>query len=207
MSKYRARKRWPRVLTLVTFMLILCGVFFTYAFTSHSAVVSVLNKGVTRQASFSAPTTGPKQVTVSTPEPKPTPLNNQQGAQGQIGKPVSEGAVAMPTQPSQTGVFALSAGGPLPISEGILHPTNIARVLLNGVLTSVYAGSLTQNPQVGVLCVLQEDLTSGQIEMHLYQSSRSAGPLTIVAVQNTTLSIADAQTQGTFNLSTDQFHW
>lgn len=205
MSKYQSRKRLPRVLTVATFALILCSIFLAYSLTSHSAAVSVLNKSVPRQANISTPTAGTKQTLIPTPATKPTPLNSQQ--RGQTSTQADGGVVATPTQSSQTGVFALSAGGPLPISEGILHPTNIARMLLNGLLTSVYAGSLTQNPQVGVLCVLQEDLASGQIEMHMYQSSPAKGPLTILAVQNTTLSIADPQAQGTFNLSTGQFQW
>src|SRR5207244_3581201 len=49
----------------------------------------------------------------------------------------------------------------------VLHPTNIARVFVNSVLMSIYAGSMTQTPAIGALAILQENLTTGQQSLHL----------------------------------------
>src|ERR1700732_393780 len=68
-----------------------------------------------------------------------------------------------------TGVFPLSAGGPIPVPANVLHPTNIARMVINNVLTSIYAGSMTRTPAIGAIAILQENLTTGQQSLHLYQ--------------------------------------
>jgi hypothetical protein len=104
-------------------------------------------------------------------------------------------------------VFSLASGGPLPVPETILHPTNIARLMLNTMLISVYAGSMTQNTQVGILCVLRENLTTGQLTLQVYQAPHVAGPLTILAIQNTKLKLTDTKSEGYFDLTTNQFQW
>jgi len=106
-----------------------------------------------------------------------------------------------------TGVFPLSAGGPIPIPANVLQPTNIARVFVNNVLTSIYAGSLTRTPAVGVLAILQENLITGQQSLHLYQTSQPVGALTILTIHNDILTFATPKANGTFNLSTDQFQF
>jgi hypothetical protein len=104
-------------------------------------------------------------------------------------------------------VFPLTAGGPLPVPESVLHPTNIARLQINTTLISVYAGSMAQNPQAGILCVLRENLTTGQLTLQIYQSPRADGPLTILAIQQTKLKISDSKSVGYFDLATNTFQW
>jgi len=122
-----------------------------------------------------------------------------------ISTPFSMSNVRQGTQPT-TGIFPLSTGGPIPVPANVLHPTNIARVILANELTSIYAGSMARTPTIGVLAVLQENLITGQQSLHLYQTSQPVGALTILNVQQHILTIASAQTKGTFDLSTDQFH-
>lgn len=129
-------------------------------------------------------------------------------------RPVDTSATAPPDMGSDrqgsqhtTGVFPLSAGGPIPVPANVLQPTNIARVLVKNVLTSIYAGSMTREPATGVLAILQENLMTGQQSLHLYQTSQPVGSLTILAVQNEILTFSFAKAKGTFNLATDQFHF
>ncbi len=110
-------------------------------------------------------------------------------------------------QPTRFGVFPLAAGGPLPVPESILRPTNIARLQINTTLISVYAGSMAQNPQAGILCVLRENLTTGQLTLQVYQSPRADGPLTILAIRQTKLKITDSKSVGYFDLVTNTFQW
>lgn len=112
-----------------------------------------------------------------------------------------------PASRQTTGVFPLSAGGPIPIPANVLQPTNIARVIVNNVLTSIYAGSMTRTPAIGALAILQENLTTGQQSLHLYQTSQPVGALTILAVHNDILTLAAHKRNGSFNLSTDQFQF
>ena len=114
---------------------------------------------------------------------------------------------ATPDARQTTGVFPLSSGGPIPVPANVLHPTNIARVVVNNVLMSIYAGSMTRSPALGAVAILQENLTSGQQSLHLYQTAQSVGPLTILAVHNDMLTLSTAKAKGTFNLGTDQFHF
>ena len=112
-----------------------------------------------------------------------------------------------PIAQQTTGIFPLSAGGPIPVPANVLHPTNIARVVVNNVLTSIYAGSMTRTPALGALAILQENLTTGQQSLHLYQTSQPVGALTILAVHNDILTVSTPKAKGTFNLTTDQFHF
>jgi len=105
------------------------------------------------------------------------------------------------------GVFPLSAVAASLKKTNVLQPTNIARVLVKNVLTSIYAGSMTRDPTTGVLAILQENLMTGQQSLHLYQTSQPVGSLTILAVRNDILTFSFAKAKGTFNLATDQFHF
>ena len=95
--------------------------------------------------------------------------------------------IASTPQSTQYGVFPLSSGGPLPVPESVLRPTNIARVMLNSALISVYAGSMAKNAQAGILCVLREDITTGEMHIQVYQGPQTGGALTILAVQKNVL--------------------
>src|SRR5438132_10057338 len=103
------------------------------------------------------------------------------------------------------GVFPLSAGGPIPVPANVLQPTNIARVLVKNVLTSIYAGSMTREPATGALPILQENLMTGQQSLHPYQTSQPIGSLTILSVQNDILTFSFPKPKGTFNRQTDSF--
>ena len=105
-----------------------------------------------------------------------------------------------------TGIFPLSAGGPIPVPANVLHPSNIARVVVTNVLMSIYAGSMTRAPAIGALAILRENLTTGQQSLHLYQTSQPVGTLTILAVHNDILTLSTPKAHGIFNLETDQFH-
>jgi len=104
-------------------------------------------------------------------------------------------------------VFPLSAGGPIPVSASVFHPTTIAHVVIKDVFISIYAGSLTRMPAIGALAILQENLATGQQSLHLYQTAQPVGSLTILTVRNTLLTLSAPKATGTFNLSTDQFHF
>ncbi len=114
---------------------------------------------------------------------------------------------AQPTMP--LGIFALGAagGGPPPISEEVMRPTNMARLRHDNLIISVYAGSMTRSPQTGALLVLQEDMVTGQETTHLYQTPRPVGALTITAIQGMVLSLSSAAGPGTFDLTTARFQF
>lgn len=206
--RFRLRLIW--ILTLAALLFFAFGIFLSFALSSHADTSASLSKSV--QTPTSTPVEDTQQSTATTPVTNQNLSSNQTRTQKHSSSPVST-AAATPTlvpstpQPTRFGVFPLSSGGPLPVPQRILHPTNIARVMLHNTLISVYAGSMTQNPQVGILCVLQEDLTTGQLNLQMYQSSHPEGPLTILAVQNTTLKLVDPKGQGSFDLSTNQFQW
>ncbi|GAC1345999.1 MAG: hypothetical protein NVSMB27_08910 [Ktedonobacteraceae bacterium] len=109
--------------------------------------------------------------------------------------------------PQTTGIFALSTGGPIPVPANVLSPSNIARVVVTNVLTSIYAGCMTRAPATGALAILRENLTSGQQSLHLYQTSQPVGTLTILAVHNDILTLSTPKARGIFNLKTDEFHF
>ncbi len=104
-----------------------------------------------------------------------------------------------------TGVFPLTAGGPIPVPANVLHPTNIARINIDNVLVSIYAGSMARTPTIGVLAILRENLTTGEQNLHLYQTAQPVGALTILTAHNTILTFSTAKENGTFNLVTNQF--
>ncbi|HLI09889.1 MAG TPA: hypothetical protein VKV40_25230 [Ktedonobacteraceae bacterium] len=141
------------------------------------------------------------------------PTATQGNQHGPIASATATPPPATPTllpstpEPTQLGVFSLAQGGPLPVPETVLRPTNIARLMLNATLISVYAGSMAQNPRAGILCVLRENLTTGQLTLQVYQDSHMDGPLTILAIQNTKLKLTDTKNEGYFDLTTSQFQW
>ncbi|HLJ34362.1 MAG TPA: hypothetical protein VKU38_11945 [Ktedonobacteraceae bacterium] len=106
-----------------------------------------------------------------------------------------------------TGIFSLDSGGPIPVPATVLHPSNIARVVLHNELMSIYAGAMTRTPTIGVIAILQENLTTGQQSLNLYQTAQPAGTLTILAIQNEILTFSTSEGHGTFNLDTHQFHF
>ena len=110
-------------------------------------------------------------------------------------------------QTTRVGVFSLSTGGPIPVPANVLHPNNIARVVVNNVLTSIYAGSMTRAPETGALAILQENLVTGQESLHIYQTPQPIGALTILALHNNILTFSAPKAQGTFDLKTDQFQF
>ncbi|MEO8973295.1 MAG: hypothetical protein ABI406_17050 [Ktedonobacteraceae bacterium] len=106
-----------------------------------------------------------------------------------------------------TGIFSLSSGGPIPVPANVLHPSNIARVVLHNELISIYAGAMTRTPTIGAIAILQENLTTGQQSLNICQTTKSVGPLTILAIHNETLTFSSSEGHGTFNLLTHQFHF
>lgn len=111
------------------------------------------------------------------------------------------------SEPIRTGIFSLSTHEPLPIPANVLHPTNMARVVTNNVMTAIYAGFMTREPARGALFVLQENLTTGQETTHIYQMPQPAGALTILAIENQTLRLSLPNGKVTFDLQTTQFHF
>lgn len=219
MQRYNSRRRhrassrhipWYAIalFAFAALLFIVCSVLLMYSMTTQASASA--GSGKPRQAHMATPT-GDTSI-ASTPVTRPTMSSNQQGTPTQTPSPtstVSATPTLVPSTPQtvQTGVFPLSSGGPVPVSESILHPTNIARTTLNGSLVSIYAGSLAADPQQGVLCILRENLTTGQFNIQVYQSPRREGALTILAIQGTTLTVTDSQGQGTFDLGSNQFHW
>ena len=106
-----------------------------------------------------------------------------------------------------TGVFPLSAGGPIPVPANVLHPTNIARITVDNVLVSIYAGSMVRTPTIGVLAILRENLTTGEQSLHLYQTAQPVGALTILTAHGRVLTFSTPKANGTFNLGTNQFRF
>jgi len=108
----------------------------------------------------------------------------------------------------RTGIFAPGTGGPLPVPANVLKPSNSARIVLNNEIYSIYAGAMTRQPEVGVLAVLQENDVSGKQNLHLYQSPRHLGTLTILSLQQPVVHFEAANgSQGTFDLLTDQYQF
>lgn len=186
------------ILSVTLLLLIAIGVLL--ALTVH-----------TQASSSSSPSTAPSSDKTDQQAgilPETTPTGTIAYSNG-----ASTSVTATPTllpsasQTTHSGVFSLAAGGPLPVPESVLHPTNIARLLLNTTLISIYAGSMTQNPQAGILCVLRENLATGQLTLQIYQSPRINGPLTILAIQHTRLKISDTKGEGYFDLATNTFQW
>lgn len=108
-------------------------------------------------------------------------------------------------QTTQVGVFSLSSGGPIPVPANVLHPTNIARIVVNNELISIYAGSMTRVPGTGALAILQENLVTGQQSLRIYQTTQPIGALTILSLHNNILTFSTPRVHGTFDLKTDQF--
>ena len=207
-------RRFPRyAIALFTFAALLfigCSILLMYSMTTQAKTSASSDSGTFQSTPMTTPTIG--TTAMSTPVTTPTMPSRLQATPTSIPSPssaVSATPTLVPSTPQtvQTGVFPLSSGGPIPVSESILHPTNIARTTLNGSLVSIYAGSLAADPQQGVLCVLHENLTTGQFNIQVYQSPRRAGKLTILAIQGTTLTLTDSQGQGIFDLATNQFRW
>lgn len=104
-----------------------------------------------------------------------------------------------------TGVLSLSTGGPIPVPANVLHPTNIARMVVDNVLVSIYAGSMVRTPGIGVLAILRENLATGEQSLHLYQTAQPVGALTILTAHDSVLTFSTPKANGTFNLGTNQF--
>ncbi len=193
---YAVRSPW--FLPTFALVLVVLSVFFTVALRSQADSVGQTTLP-TRIAPLLPDTT---PVHSSRPSSAPiitrTPVSTQQ--------PIAT-LVASTPQTTHYGIFPLSTGGPLPVAETVFRPTNIARLSLNKTLISVYAGSLTHDPQVGVLCVLREDLATGQIHLQTYQNTLPKGALTLLAIQNTKLTLTNGKVQGFFDLATNQFSW
>lgn len=206
-STRRFQHRSLLLLLVPALLFVLCGVFLTFALGS-----TVSTAKVSPQTPTAIPTEKLQQTSGITPIASQGSSTKQMGPQQLTTTPariVSATPTLVPSTPQQTklGVFPLSSGGPLPIPEGVLHPTNIARVMLHSTLFSVYAGSMTRNPQAGVLCVLQEDITTGALHLQMYQGPQVGGALTILAVQKNILKLTNAKMQGSFDLSTNTFRW
>lgn len=207
MPSRRVQFRPIWLLAAALLLFVLCGAFLTFALRSEASTTST-----PAQTQSALPTQTPQQSPVITP-------TATQGKQTIPLQPVHTPVAIVPAtsatptliastpQNTQFGVFPLSSGGPLPVPESILHPTNIARVMLGSTLVSVYAGSMAANPQAGILCVLRENLTTGDMHVQVYQGPQTGGALTILAVQKSVLTVKNTQTQGTFDLSTNTFHW
>lgn len=110
------------------------------------------------------------------------------------------------SQPT-TGVFPLSAGGPIPVPANVLRPTNIARLVRKNEITTIYAGSLVQAPTTGVLAILEENLTTGQQSLHMYQTAKPVHALTILSIHQDMLAFSSPTAKGMFNLDSHQFQF
>lgn len=214
----QTRFRLPLLLTLAALVLIILSIFITFTLRSQAAQTQNATSPVNtnqQQAQIiggatTLPTQEPKQSSNSGVAAKPTSTPTHTIPVTPTTVPVTPIATPtlIPSTPQQTqyGVFPLSSGGPIPVPETVLHPTNIARVMLDSTLVSVYAGSMTRNPQVGVLCVLREDLTTGQLNVKMYQAPQASGALTVLAIQKNMLTITDStKAIRRFNLNTNQF--
>ena len=206
----RARPRSIWLLSLVALLLIVCGALLIFAYHSQASTNTISVPTLTPIATASKM---PQKSSVVTPVATQVKPSKKTGTQQLTVTPRRTTVVATPTpitstpQHTQLGVFPLSAGGPLPVPESVLHPTNIARVMLGSTLVSIYAGSMTRNPQTGILCVLQENLTTGELHLQMHQGPQTGGALTILSVQNNILKIANTKTQGSFDLTTNTFKW
>ncbi len=198
-------------LALIAILFVLCGVLLT--FTLRPQTSSGVSSITPQTRSTIITTKEPQQSSIVTPIASKESTNKKMAILQPTITPVPTIVAATPTlvaatpQQTQYGVFPLSSGGPLPVPESILHPTNIARVMLGSTLVSVYAGSMTSNPQAGILCVLREDLTTGQLHLQVYQGPQTGGALTILSIQKSVLKVANTKMQGSFNLNTNTFQW
>ncbi len=104
-----------------------------------------------------------------------------------------------------TGIFPLASGGPIPVPANVLHPSNIARVVLHDQLISIYAGAMARTPSIGAIAILQETLTTGQQSLNIYQTPQPVGTITILSIHNEVLTFSTINGRGTFNLITHQF--
>lgn len=112
---------------------------------------------------------------------------------------------ATPVIQRTTGVFPLAEGGPIPVPANVFRHTNIARVILNDMLTSIYAGAMTRAPDIGALAILQENLKTGQQSLHIYQTRQRVGALTIVSVHGGMVVVDTARGRGEFDLGRGVF--
>ncbi len=210
--RFQFRAVW--FIAVTTLLFVLCGIFLLITLHSEASTK------VSPQTHTAISTVVPKQSPVITPVNNSGSSNKSLGPQQPTHIPgntvsatptltasLTPTLIASTPQHTQFGVFPLSSGGPLPVPESVLRPTNIARGMLGSTLVSVYAGSMTKNPQAGILCVLRENLTTGEIHLQVYQGPQTEGALTILAVQKNILKIANAKTQGSFDLNTNTFHW
>ena len=227
MQKHTIRKNTPHrrirlrpiwLLLLIAFLFVLCGVFLTFAHRLQASTNVASISPQTRSTIVTKVTQPP--LAVVTPIGSPVNSNKKGDILHPTATPVKTTVdatvtpnastltlIASTPQHTQLGVFALSSGGPLPVPESVLHPTNIARVMLGSTLVSVYAGSMSSSPQEGILCVLREDLTTGTLHLQVYQGPSTGGALTILSVQKSVLKIANTKMQGSFDLNTNTFQW
>ena len=167
----------PRSALVVIAMLTVCLLLVAFA-ASHKQIVP------------DAPTLNPTvPAVVSIAVPIPASSNNTQSVQ------------------QTTGIFSLASGGPIPVPANVLHPSNIARVVLHNELMSIYAGVMTRTPTTGVIAILQENLTTGQQSLNMYQTPQPVGALTILAIHDEMLTFSASAGHGTFNLNTHQFRF
>ena len=203
--RFRLRPIW--FLSLLAFLFVLCGVLLTFVHRSQAST------GISPQTHSAIGTKVPQQSQNVTPIASQENTHKKMVIQQPTIMPVRTKVAATPTlvtstlQHTQLGVFPLSAGGPLPVPESILHPTNIVRVILGSTLVSVYAGSMTRNPQAGILCVLRENLMTGEVHLQVYQGPQLGGALTVLSVQQNVFKIANTKMQGSFDLTTNTFQW
>ena len=60
---------------------------------------------------------------------------------------------------------------------------------------------------IGAIAILQENTTTGQQSLTIYQTAQPVGPITVLAIHNEMLTISTSAGHGTFNLVTHQFHF
>ena len=193
-SSRRSHFRSLWLLAAALLLFVICGAYLTFTLRSEASTTSISVQATHVAQTMPLQPVRTPVATVSTIHTTPT-------------APVTPTLIASTPQSTQYGVFPLSSGGPLPVPESVLRPTNIARVMLNSTLISVYAGAMANNAQAGILCVLREDVTTGEMHIQVYQGPQTGGALTILAVQKNVLSIKNMSTQGTFDLNTNTFHW
>ncbi|HZU67711.1 MAG TPA: hypothetical protein VFA09_10590 [Ktedonobacteraceae bacterium] len=113
-----------------------------------------------------------------------------------------------PIAQQTAGVLPLSVGGPIPVPANVFHPTNIARVIVNDVMMSIYAGSMARAPDTGALVILRENLKTGQQSLHMYETTKGVGALTIVGVRNGVVMLdAGNGERGEFDLGRGEFRF
>ncbi len=213
-STRRTRFHLPLLLTVSALVLVLFSICVTLTFRSQTlqaqhavSTVSTNQQQAQTPEATAVPTQVPQQSSNSAASVKPTSTPTRGVPVTPTSVPATPTLIASTPQQTQYGVFPLSTGGPIPVPETVLHPTNIARVMLNSTLISIYAGSMTHNPSIGILCVLREDTTTGQMHITMYQAPQERGALTILTIQKNALTFTDStKAIGTFDLNTNQFH-